>query len=43
MKNINLFVPKFCNDDIFELQSEFLDKGSAGLGQKNDDNLLFVK
>ena len=43
MKNINLFVPKFCNDEIFELQSECLDKGWIGLGRKNHDNLLFVK
>jgi dTDP-4-amino-4,6-dideoxygalactose transaminase len=37
MKNINLFVPKFRNDEIFELQSECLDKGWTGLGFKTNE------
>lgn len=34
MKNINLFVPKFRNDEIFEHIKECLDKGWTGLGFK---------
>jgi dTDP-4-amino-4,6-dideoxygalactose transaminase len=34
MKNINLFVPKFRNDEILSEISECLDKGWTGLGYK---------
>jgi dTDP-4-amino-4,6-dideoxygalactose transaminase len=34
MKNINLFVPKFRKDEIFEHMEECLDKGWTGLGFK---------
>lgn len=34
MKNINLFVPKFRNQEIFENMTECLDKGWTGLGFK---------
>jgi dTDP-4-amino-4,6-dideoxygalactose transaminase len=37
MKNINLFIPKFRNDEIFELQKECLDKGWTGLGFKTTE------
>ena len=37
MKNINLFIPKFRNDEIFELQKECLDKGWTGLGFKTNE------
>lgn len=37
MKNINLFVPKFRNEEIFELQQECLDKGWTGLGFKTNE------
>jgi dTDP-4-amino-4,6-dideoxygalactose transaminase len=37
MKNINLFVPKFRNDEILEHISECLDKGWTGLGFKTLD------
>ena len=37
MKNINLFVPKFRNEEIFKLQTECLDKGWTGLGFKTND------
>ena len=34
MKTINLFVPKFRKEEIFEHMSECLDKGWTGLGFK---------
>ena len=34
MKNLNLFVPKFRNDEIIEHITECLDKGWTGLGFK---------
>lgn len=37
MKNLNLFVPKFRNDEIIEHITECLDKGWTGLGFKTVD------
>jgi dTDP-4-amino-4,6-dideoxygalactose transaminase len=37
MKNLNLFVPKFRNDEIIEHIRECLDKGWTGLGFKTID------
>ena len=34
MKNIQLFIPKFRNEEIFEHMSTCLDKGWTGLGFK---------
>ena len=34
MKNIQLFIPKFRNNEILEQISECLDKGWTGLGYK---------
>jgi dTDP-4-amino-4,6-dideoxygalactose transaminase len=37
VKNIQLFKPKFRNQEIFELMSECLDKGWTGLGYKTQE------
>jgi dTDP-4-amino-4,6-dideoxygalactose transaminase len=37
MKNLNLFVPKFRNDEIIDHITECLDKGWTGLGYKTVD------
>ncbi len=37
MKNINLFVPKFRKEEIFEHISECLDKGWTGIGFKTEE------